>query len=68
MRIFGSFTAFGRGQRLPRLGTRVSVVYGQPLAPARFDRPGDGKERFQRASERIMAEIARLELPVATVV
>jgi len=65
-RVFGSFEAFGRGGRL-RLGTPVSVVFGPPLAASSYD-TGTGKERYQQASERIMAAIARLELPPVTIV
>jgi 1-acyl-sn-glycerol-3-phosphate acyltransferase len=65
-RIFGSFEAFGRVGGL-RPGTPVSVVFGRPLTPAQYD-PGAGKERYQQASERIMAAIARLEPPATTVV
>ncbi|PTY05950.1 1-acyl-sn-glycerol-3-phosphate acyltransferase [Opitutaceae bacterium EW11] len=66
-RIFGSFTAFGRDGKL-RLGTPVSVAFGKPLQPADYDNPGDGKERYQRASERIMEAIAKLEKPEPPVV
>jgi 1-acyl-sn-glycerol-3-phosphate acyltransferase len=66
-RIFGSFHAFGRDGKL-RLCTPISVVYGKPLTPAEYDRPGDGKERYQRASERIMSRIAALQLPEPPVV
>jgi 1-acyl-sn-glycerol-3-phosphate acyltransferase len=61
-RIFGSYDALGRGGRL-RLGTPVSITYGRPLMPADYDDPSDGKERYQRAAERIMAAISRLEPP-----
>jgi len=67
-RIFGSFEALGKGGTIPRLGTRVSVVFGAPLAPADYDSPDAGKARYQLASERIMARIASLELPGAVVV
>jgi 1-acyl-sn-glycerol-3-phosphate acyltransferase len=67
VRIFGSFEAFGKGHGL-RLGTPVSVVFGRPLPPAFYDDPGAGKERAQIASNRIMAEIARLECPAARVI
>jgi 1-acyl-sn-glycerol-3-phosphate acyltransferase len=65
-RIFGSFDAFGRSGSL-RPGTPISVVFGRPLAPADYD-PGAGKERYQQASERIMAAIARLEQPQSAVI
>lgn len=66
-RIFGSFEAFGRSGRL-RPGTPISVVFGPPLYPRDYDDPAAGKERYQRASERIMAAIAKLELPKPLVV
>ncbi len=67
-RIFGSFEAFGRNTKFPKLGTPVSVVFGEPIAPADYDRPADGKERYQRAAERIMARIAALDLAAPTIV
>jgi 1-acyl-sn-glycerol-3-phosphate acyltransferase len=67
-RIFGSFEAFGKGVKLPRLGTRVTVVFGEPIPPSTYDEPTAGKERYQVASERIMAKIARLERPRAAVI
>jgi 1-acyl-sn-glycerol-3-phosphate acyltransferase len=66
-RIFGSFEAFGKNQPL-RLGTPVIVVFGPPIAPADFDDPAAGKERYQVASERIFARIRQLEQPVYPVV
>jgi len=61
-RIFGSFDAFGRNGPL-RLGKAVDVVFGDPLSPADYDDPKAGKERYQKASERIMARIAALQPP-----
>jgi 1-acyl-sn-glycerol-3-phosphate acyltransferase len=66
VRIFGSFEAFGKGGSL-RLGTPVSVVFGRPIPPSAYDDPGAGKERYQIASERIMAEIARLQRPPVSI-
>ncbi len=68
VRLFGSFEAFGRGLKFPRLGTRVSVVFGRPIPPADYDDPTAGKQRYQVASDRIMARIAELSLPQPTVV
>jgi len=62
-RIFGSFEAFGKGARFPALGTPTTVVFGKPLRPSDYDAPEAGKERYQIASQRIMAAIARLEEP-----
>ena len=67
VRIFGSYEALGKGRGL-RLGTPVSVVYGKPILPSTYDEPGAGKERAQIASERIMAEISRLQLPPERVI
>lgn len=66
-RVFGSFEAFGRSGRLVP-GTPIHVVYGKPMYPAEYDNPADGKERYQRASERIMARIAALQLPTPPVI
>ncbi|MSU24467.1 MAG: 1-acyl-sn-glycerol-3-phosphate acyltransferase [Opitutus sp.] len=66
-RLFGTFEAFSKGG-LPRPGVPVAAVFGQPMPPAVYDDPGAGKERYQVASERIMAQIARLELPRAAVI
>ncbi len=66
-RIFNSHLALGRTGP-PQLGIPVSVVYGRPLAPADYDDPAAGKERYQRASEKIMSAIAALELPPPQVV
>lgn len=66
VRIFGSYEAFGKGRSL-RLGTPVTIVFGHPILPAAYDDPKAGKERAQIASERIMAEIARLQPPAARV-
>ena len=65
-RIFGSFEALGKGGTIPRFGTRVSVVFGAPMAPSDYDSPDAGKQRYQMASERIMARIAALAPPSAT--
>jgi 1-acyl-sn-glycerol-3-phosphate acyltransferase len=67
VRIFGSFEAFGKGGRL-RLGTPVTVVFGRPMLPRDYDEPKAGKDRAQRVSERIMAEIARIERPPERVI
>jgi 1-acyl-sn-glycerol-3-phosphate acyltransferase len=67
-RIFGSFEAFGKGAKVPRFGTPLTIAYGPPILPTDYDDPKAGKERYQLASERIMAEIAKLQPPPAIVV
>jgi 1-acyl-sn-glycerol-3-phosphate acyltransferase len=67
VRIFGSFEALGKGRGL-RLGTPVTVIYGKPMPPSVYDTPTAGKERAQIASERIMAEISKLQPPPERVI
>jgi 1-acyl-sn-glycerol-3-phosphate acyltransferase len=67
-RIFGSFDALGRGGKVPKFGTPVTVVYGQPMSAADYDAPEAGKERYQRASEKIMARIAALQPPADAII
>lgn len=62
-RIFGSFEAFGKGMRVPKFGTPLDVAFGPAISPVVYDDPKAGKERYQIASQRIMAEIAKLERP-----
>ena len=62
-RIFGSFEAFGKGDKLPRAGSQVTVVFGRPLSARVYDSPDAGRERYQIASERIMSHIAALQPP-----
>lgn len=66
-RIFGSYEAFGRDSWL-HPGTPVSVRYGRALQPEDYDHPGDDANRYQRAAERIMEAIARLEPPEIEVI
>ena len=66
-RVFGSFEAFGREGRL-RLGNPISVAYGRPLRPSDYDRPADGRERYERAAARIMEAIGRIEPPRVPVI
>lgn len=66
-RLFGSFEAFDRKGAI-RLGTPVTVVFGPPIPASVYDDPTAGKERYQIASERIMAKIAELQPPPVTVI
>lgn len=67
-RLYGSFEAFGKGAKVPRFGTPVSVVFGPPITAAEYDDPSAGKERYQIASERIFARIAALPEPKYAVI
>lgn len=66
-RIFNSDTAFGKGGKL-RLGTPIAIVYGPPILPSEYDDPSAGKERYQVASNRIMARIAALQEPKPVII
>jgi 1-acyl-sn-glycerol-3-phosphate acyltransferase len=46
----------------------LTVVFGKAIPPSVYDDPKAGKERAQIASERIMAEIARLQPPPERVI
>ncbi len=67
VRIFDSHLAWGRG-RAPQPGVPVTIVFGKPVAVDELDDPSAGKERYQVASERIMARIAALPRPPITVI
>lgn len=62
-RLFGTYEAYGKGMKLPRIGVSLSVVYGPPLYPVDYDPGGKGKDRYQIAAERIMEAISKLEEP-----
>jgi 1-acyl-sn-glycerol-3-phosphate acyltransferase len=67
VRIFDSHLAWGKGGFI-KPGVSVSLTYGKPLQPSDFEDPTAGKQRYQVASERIMAAIAALPRPPITVV
>lgn len=62
-RIFGSFDAYSRHDKLPNLKSPVSVIYGEPLLPEDYDPGKSDPERYQTAADRIMEKIAALEIP-----
>jgi 1-acyl-sn-glycerol-3-phosphate acyltransferase len=66
-RIFGSFEASSKGGKV-RHDSPVTVVFDRPMLPVDYDSPADGKERYQIASERIMARIAALRRPAERIV
>ena len=61
MRIFGSYEAFPRGAAKVRLA-KITVVVGEPIWFKDEDLES-GREAYQKISERVLAEIAALELP-----
>ena len=68
VRVFGSFEAFGKGQRTPR-PCRVILHYGEPLCfeQARAEAKSCSRDRlkeiYQEVADQIMAAITALERP-----
>jgi 1-acyl-sn-glycerol-3-phosphate acyltransferase len=62
-RLFGTYEAYGRGMKLPRLGGHIHITYGAPMTTAEIDPGKAHPERYLEASRRIMARIAELEMP-----
>ena len=67
IRIFGARDILPRGALFPRAGARVSVVIGKPLPPAEFDPGAKHPDQAHEASRRIMAAIAALREPAASI-
>ncbi|MES2569552.1 MAG: lysophospholipid acyltransferase family protein [Verrucomicrobiota bacterium] len=59
MRIFGAHRAFPRGGK-PRFFTPITLVVGEPIRFTEEDLAGEGRELYQRLSERVMERIAAL--------
>jgi 1-acyl-sn-glycerol-3-phosphate acyltransferase len=62
MRIFGAFDAWPIGGRI-RLGSKITVVVGQPIHFTESDFEGTGKDLYGRLSQRVMDAIAAIQLP-----
>ena len=62
VRIFGSHEAFPRGAKEIR-PSKISVVIGKPLDLSALAKQGSGREIYQKISDVIMEEIAKLKLP-----
>lgn len=61
MRIYGSYEAFPRGAKGVKLA-RITVVVGEPMFFTDADL-ADGRDSYQKVSERVLAAIADLKLP-----
>jgi 1-acyl-sn-glycerol-3-phosphate acyltransferase len=59
MRIFGAYQAFPRGGK-PRPFTPITLVVGEPMIFTKDDLVGEGRELYQRLSERVMERIAAI--------
>ncbi|WP_438482467.1 lysophospholipid acyltransferase family protein [Oleiharenicola lentus] len=62
-RVYGSFEAFSKGRKIPKLGTPISIVFGPPIPASDYDDPKAGKARYDIAAQRIMERIAALPEP-----
>lgn len=60
MRIFGAREAFPRGGR-PHLFRPITLVVGEPMRFTEDDFVGEGRELYQKLSERVMERIAAIE-------
>jgi 1-acyl-sn-glycerol-3-phosphate acyltransferase len=67
-RLFGTYEAFGRADKVPKIGGHIHISYGAPMTTVEIDPGKEHPERYLEASRRIMARIADLHPPVQTVV
>jgi 1-acyl-sn-glycerol-3-phosphate acyltransferase len=61
MRIFGSFEAWPKGGKIKP--HPITVVVGRPIRFAKGDFAASNREAYQKASERVLAAIAAIEMP-----
>jgi 1-acyl-sn-glycerol-3-phosphate acyltransferase len=62
MRIFGAHEAFPRGGG-PRPFSKITIVIEKPMRFSEADMEGEGRDLYQRLSERVMERIASIENP-----
>lgn len=67
-RLYGTYEAYGRGDKLPKIGGHIHIAYGEPMTTTEIDPGKEHPERYLEASRRIMAHIADLQPPMQTVV
>lgn len=67
VRVFGARDILPRGALFPRAGAHVTVVIGKPILPAQFDPGSKHPDQAHEASRRIMAAIAALREPAASI-
>lgn len=60
MRIFGAHEAFPPGRKFPKMHP-VTIVVGEPLHFTEADLVGEGKDVYQRLSNRVMDSIAAIQ-------
>jgi 1-acyl-sn-glycerol-3-phosphate acyltransferase len=62
-RVFGTYEAYGRQHKLPKIGGRIHIAYGRPMTTEELDPGKAHPERYLEASRRVMQRIANLEAP-----
>ncbi|MFP6901534.1 MAG: lysophospholipid acyltransferase family protein [Opitutales bacterium] len=62
-RIFGSYESFGRHRKWPKIGQRMTIVYGPMILSMEIDPGGDYDKRYETAADRVMRVIAKIRLP-----
>jgi 1-acyl-sn-glycerol-3-phosphate acyltransferase len=62
-RIFGSFEAYGKGQKLPSSSGSVHIAFGPVLQPSEYDPGKQHKDRYEQAAKKIADAIKRIEKP-----
>ncbi len=67
-RIFGTYEAFGRNQKLPKLRGHIHVTYGKPMATEEIDPGKTHPDRYLEASRRIMKNISQLTAPEISII
>jgi 1-acyl-sn-glycerol-3-phosphate acyltransferase len=60
VRIFGTYEAWSRHRRFPKLFQRVRAVYGPPLLPAHYDPGENHPNRYQMIADLFLSCIATL--------
>ncbi|PXA05537.1 1-acyl-sn-glycerol-3-phosphate acyltransferase [Coraliomargarita sinensis] len=63
VRLFGTYEAYGRQRKAPKIGGRIHIAYDRPMTPEELDPGKQHPERYLEASRRIMARIAELRMP-----
>ena len=62
MRIFGAFEAIPKGKKGVKF-TKITVVIGHAIHFTEEELADQSRENYQKLSDRVMEEIAKLELP-----
>ncbi len=60
MRIFGAYDAYPMGAKFPK-PKKIIIVVGEPIHFTEADLQGEGRDLYQRLSERVMQRIAAIE-------